>query len=128
MNTLITKGIKVSVSSNYEEEASNPTLSRFIHSYKVRIENLSDDTVKLISRYWKITDGDGSKREVKGDGVVGEQPTLMPGDKHTYTSWCPLSFPTGKMQGHFNMKNMETSDMFSVQIPAFILVADFKEN
>lgn len=128
MNTLITKGIKVSVTCNYEEEASNPTLSRFIHSYKVRIENLSDDTVKLISRYWRITDGDGSKREVKGDGVVGEQPTLLPGDKHTYTSWCPLSFPTGKMQGHFNMKNMETSDMFSVQIPAFILVADFKEN
>lgn len=128
MNTLITKGIKVTVTCNYQEEASNPALSRFIHSYKVRIENLSKSTVKLISRYWKITDGDGSKREVKGDGVVGEQPTLMPGDKHIYSSWCPLSFPTGKMEGHFNMKDMETAEMFSVQIPAFVLVPDFKEN
>jgi ApaG protein len=128
MNTLTTKGIKITVTSNYEAEASNPSLNRFIHSYKVRIENLSDSTVKLISRYWSITDGDGTKREVKGDGVVGEQPTLSPGEKHTYSSWCPLSFPAGKMEGNFSMNNIDTYEMFAVQIPAFTLIADFKEN
>jgi ApaG protein len=128
MNTMTTKGIKVSVSCRYETEASNPTLHRFIHSYRIKIENLGSETVKLISRFWLITDGDGGKREVSGDGVVGEQPTLQPGEEHTYTSWCPLSFPTGKMEGHFNMRNLDNNEMFSVKIPGFTMNADFKEN
>lgn len=128
MNTLTTHGIKISVSSRYEEEASNPTLNRYIHSYKITIENLSKKRVQLLSRYWLIVDGDGSKREVKGDGVVGEQPKLSPGDSHTYSSWSPLSFPAGKMQGHYIMRNLNSEETFEVEIPVFNLVASFKEN
>ena len=127
-NTLITQGIKISVSSKYEKDASNPTLQRYIHSYFVRIENLSDKNVQLLRRYWLITDGDGSKREVKGEGVIGEQPKLHPGDTHSYSSWCPLSFPAGKMSGHYVMINLDTDELFEAEIPEFKLIASFKEN
>lgn len=128
MITLTTHGIKISVSSRYETEASNPSLNRFIHSYNITIENISNKKVQLISRYWLITDGDGNKREVRGDGVVGEQPKLMPGDNHSYNSWCPLSFPTGKMEGHFIMVDLDTEESFEVDVPAFTLMTPFKEN
>jgi len=127
-NTLTTHGIKISVSSRYEKEASNPTLNRYIHSYFISIENQSKKNVQLLSRYWLITDGDGSKREVKGEGVVGEQPMLYPGDTHSYNSWSPLSFPAGKMAGHYIMKDLDTGELFQVDIPEFKLVASFKEN
>ena len=128
MNTLITHGIKISVSSKYEKEASNPTLKRYIHSYHIKIENLSNKRVQLLSRYWLITDGDGTKREVKGEGVIGEQPKLYPGDIHSYSSWSPLSFPAGKMKGHYIMKDLDSNEHFQVDIPEFRLIASFKEN
>ena len=128
MNTLITHGIKISVTSRYEQEASNPTLRRYIHSYNIKIENLSDKKVQLLSRYWLITDGDGTKREVSGEGVIGEQPKLHPGESHMYSSWSPLSFPTGKMVGHYIMKDLDSTKLFQVGIPEFKLIASFKEN
>lgn len=128
MVTLTTHGIKISVVSRYEEQASNPVLRRYIHSYTVTIENVSNKNVQLLTRYWLITDGDGTKREVSGDGVVGEQPTLFPGDKHTYSSWCPVSFPNGKMEGYFTMKDLDNGDSFDVTIPAFTLTALFNKN
>jgi len=128
MNTLTTNGIKVSVQAQYEEESSNPALQRFIYSYRIVIENLSGETVQLLSRYWLIIDGDGTKREVRGEGVIGEQPVLKPMDIHSYTSWCPLSFPYGKMQGHFIMQNIETDQRFPADVPPFNLIAGYKQN
>ncbi len=126
--TLTTHGIKISVSSQYEDNASNPTLKRFIHSYTVNIENRSSRNVQLMTRYWLITDGDGSKREVQGEGVIGEQPKLFRGGSHTYSSWCPLTFPTGKMEGHYIMKDLDSEEELTVNIPSFSLIAGFKEN
>ncbi len=128
MNTLTTHGIKISVISRYEEEASNPALKRFVHSYRIKIENLSNKTVKLLRRYWLIVDGDGSKREVSGEGVIGEQPTLLPGDTHAYSSWCPINYPNGKMEGHYIMKDLDSGTEFQVNVPAFILTATYKNN
>ena len=128
IKTLTTHGITISVVSNYEADASNPMLKRFIHSYTVNIENHSSRNVQLISRYWLITDGDGSKREVKGEGVIGEQPKLYRGGSHTYSSWCPLTFPTGKMEGHYVMKDLDNEEELIVSIPSFSLIAGFKEN
>lgn len=128
MKTLTTKGIKISVLNRYEQDASNPALNRYIHSYVIKIENQSNSTVQLISRFWLITDGDGTKREVSGEGVIGEQPVLRPDEDHTYSSWCPISFPTGKMEGYFNMKDLETLEVFQVAVPAFTLQAPFKQN
>ena len=128
MVTLTTHGIKISVISRYEAGASNPVLKRYIHSYIVKIENQSQRTVKLLSRYWLITEGDGTKREVSGEGVVGEQPILSPGDVHTYSSWSPLSLPNGKMEGHYEMRDLDAGKSFQVSIPAFVLTADYKQN
>jgi ApaG protein len=128
IKTLTTHGIKISVSTQYEADASNPMLKRFIHSYTINIENNSSRNVQLLSRFWLITDGDGSKREVKGEGVIGEQPKLYKGYSHTYSSWCPLTFPTGKMEGHFIMKDIDSDESLKVDIPSFSLIAGFKEN
>ncbi|HMQ08016.1 MAG TPA: Co2+/Mg2+ efflux protein ApaG [Saprospiraceae bacterium] len=128
MVTLTTHGIKITVISRYEKGASNPALKRYIHSYIVKIENQSSRTIKLLSRYWLITEGDGTKKVVTGEGVVGEQPILMPGEVHTYSSWCPLSLPNGKMEGHYKMKDLDDGQMIQVLIPAFILTADYKQN
>ncbi len=84
------------------------------------IENRSEEFVQLLARYWHITDGAGRIEEVRGAGVVGEQPELNPGDSYQYTSGCPLSTPSGIMVGRYTMKNAE-GDLFDVAIPAFSL-------
>ena len=128
IRTKTTHGIKVSVSTQYEVEASNPALKRYIHSYTIHIENNSHRNVQLMSRYWLIIDGDGSKREVQGDGVIGEQPKFFQGGTHTYSSWCPLTFPVGKMEGHFIMKDLDNDETLTINVPSFNLVASFKDN
>jgi ApaG protein len=86
----------------------------------VTIANQSDEAVKLLSRYWHITDGAGRVEEVRGDGVVGEQPELDPGDSYQYMSGCPLSTPSGFMVGSYTMRNSR-GELFDIDIPAFSL-------
>jgi ApaG protein len=120
VNTAITNGIKVSVVSRYEAQHSDPKTRKFVHSYAITIENISPETVQLLSRHWIIVDSDLNTREIKGDGVVGKQPILHPGEAHQYASWCPLATDIGKMSGSYLMRS-ESGDHFNVVVPGFIL-------
>ena len=120
MYKAITHGIEVSVEPFYLAERSDPAEGRYVWGYRVTIDNQSDEHVKLLSRYWHITDGAGRVEEVQGPGVVGEQPDLDPGDSYQYMSGCPLPTPSGIMVGRYTMQNAK-GDTFDVDIPAFSL-------
>jgi len=115
-----TQDIKIEVEPSYVPEQSDPARSHYFFSYKVRISNHGSDTVQLVSRHWIITDGFGQTEEVIGPGVVGQTPTLKPGDAFEYSSFCPLHTPTGSMQGTYVMQGTKGGE-FSVTIPMFIL-------
>jgi ApaG protein len=115
-----TRDIEVAVEPFYLPDRSNPDENRYVWGYRVTIANNSNGFVKLISRHWRITDGSGRVEEVRGPGVVGEQPELNPGDSFQYTSGCPLSTPSGIMVGSYLMLDGE-GDAFEVAIPAFSL-------
>ena len=120
MYSAMTRNIIVTVKPFYMADRSDPDESRYVWGYRVTIDNQSDDTVKLLSRYWHITDGAGKVEEVRGAGVVGEQPQLDPGDSYQYTSGCPLSTPSGFMVGRYTMRNAR-GEQFDIEIPAFSL-------
>lgn len=120
--------MSVTVIPRYEPVHSNPSVGKYIFSYQVTMENLGQVPVKLLSRHWEITDSINSKREITGEGVVGLQPQLEPGEDFTYSSWCPLHSPIGKMSGHYVFLNEQNHETFEVIIPEFLLVADFKLN
>lgn len=115
-----TNGIEITVEPEYLEDQSDPDQHRFLWAYTIVIENHSDQTVQLESRYWRITNAVGKVEEVTGPGVVGEQPVLSPGDTFQYTSGCPLNTPSGTMVGHYAMRG-EDGKVFHVHIPAFSL-------
>ena len=115
-----TDGIEVTVEPFYLEERSNPADDHYVWAYRVTIANNSDRYAQLLSRYWRITDANGKVEEVHGEGVVGEQPELNPGDSYQYTSGCPLSTPSGIMAGHYTMVDAD-GRRFDVAIPAFSL-------
>lgn len=115
-----TDGIRVQVASAYIDSQSDPDENRHVWAYQVRIENLSEETVQLLTRRWRITDGNGRAHEVIGDGVVGEKPVLEPGDHYEYSSGTPLATSTGFMTGIFQMIDA-SGRRFSVQVPAFSL-------
>lgn len=114
------KQIKVNVKSFFLEEQSEPSEDNYIWAYKVYIKNNSMNTVKLVSRCWKIIDENGYQKEVRGDGVVGEQPILKPGETFEYTSGTPLNTRSGLMHGSYLMTN-DKGKKFEVKIPAFSL-------
>ncbi len=116
----VTRDIEVEVEPFYLEERSDVPNGRYVWGYRVTIENRSDQCVQLLSRYWHITDANGRVEEVRGAGVVGEQPELNPGDSYQYTSGCPLSTPSGIMVGTYTMQGGE-QEVFEVAIPAFSL-------
>lgn len=120
MYSATTKGITVIVKPTFLEDQSQPSERYFVWAYHVRIENNGTQTVQLRTRHWRITDGAGRLQEVKGDGVVGEQPTLSPGQAFEYTSGCPLGTPSGIMVGSYQML-AATGEAFDVAIPAFSL-------
>ena len=120
MYRAITRDIEVVVEPFYLEEQSDPEDSRYVWGYRIVISNHSKTAVRLITRYWNITDQNGQVDEVTGPGVVGEQPQLNPGDTYEYSSGCPLDTPSGMMFGHYSMENDE-GEMFEVDIPAFSL-------
>ena len=99
----ITNGVCVEVEAEYSEEHSAPQNSHWFFLYTITISNQSDQTVQLLSRHWIITDATGQQQEVRGPGVVGEQPVLGPGEGFEYTSGCPLSTPFGSMEGSYEM-------------------------
>lgn len=123
--TAMTRHIKVAVRPKYLEDQSAPADGHFVWAYHVRIENLGRETVQLLSRLWRITDARGEIHEVRGPGVVGEQPVLEPGDSFEYTSGTPLNTPSGIMAGAYHMEN-ERGETFDVQIPAFSLDSPYQ--
>lgn len=116
----VTRGIRVSVESAYVADRSSPEEGQWFFAYTVRIANDSQATVQLLSRHWIITDANGRVGEVNGAGVVGEQPTLAPGDEFEYTSACPLETPFGTMQGTYQMVT-DTGEHFDADIAPFTL-------
>ncbi|MBB3521642.1 ApaG protein [Rhizobium leguminosarum] len=120
MYRALTKDIEVVVEPFYLEEQSDPEDDRYVWGYRIVISNNSAIAVRLVNRYWNITDQNGQVDEVTGPGVVGEQPRLSPGDTYEYSSGCPLDTPSGLMFGHYQMETDE-GEMFDVDIPAFSL-------
>lgn len=120
MYRAVTRGIAVEVEPFFLAEQSDPAEDRYVWAYRVTVENGSDMPVQLLSRYWHITDGQGRVEEVRGPGVVGEQPHLAPGDSFQYTSGCPLSTPSGIMVGRYMMES-GGGERFEIDIPAFSL-------
>lgn len=116
----ITRDIAISVHPQYLDDQSSPDEGYFVWAYSVRIENRGSDTVRLESRYWKITDALGRVKEVRGPGVVGEHPVLRPGESFEYTSGTPLPTSSGFMVGSYQMVG-QTGQPFDVAIPAFSL-------
>jgi len=121
-----TRSIRVTVEPFYLEDQSSPSDNHFVWAYQVRIENMGSDTVQLVNRYWHITDSLGRVQEVRGVGVVGEQPTLKPGESFEYTSGTPLPTPSGIMVGTYEMESA-SGRRFDVAVPAFSLDSPHEE-
>lgn len=117
-----TRGVTVRVSVSFLAEQSQPAQGRWFWAYHIRVENAGEMAVQLLTRHWIITDGRGSRHEVEGEGVVGEQPVIAPGASYDYVSGCPLATPTGAMQGSYHMVGEDGSG-FDVAIPRFPLIA-----
>ncbi len=115
-----TRNIEVEVEPFYLDDRSEPEEGRYFWGYRITIVNNSDDAVQLMARYWRITDAVGRVEEVRGPGVVGEQPELNPGDSFQYTSGCPLRTSSGFMVGSYTMRT-EAGELFEIDIPPFPL-------
>ncbi|MEO1655134.1 MAG: Co2+/Mg2+ efflux protein ApaG [Bacteroidota bacterium] len=125
MITQITDGIKVSVLTGYQKEYSSPAQSHYVFTYKISIENCSSYTIQLLKRHWFIHDVNGFVKEVEGEGVVGKQPILEPGEIHQYVSGCNLRTGIGKMRGTYLMERIYDGKHFEVFIPEFTLMVPF---
>src|ERR1700750_3371468 len=128
MVTTITDGVKVSVETIYQPEYSNPANDHFMFAYKVKIENMSTYAVRLLARHWYIFDSNGAKREVEGEGVVGQQPVIEPGSSHEYVSGCNLKTDMGSMKGESEMVRLLDWPYFNVQISEFYLIPPYRMN
>lgn len=128
MTTQITDGVKVSVETVFQSEYSNPEMEHFMFAYKIRIENLTEYSVKLLRRYWYIFDSIGGVRTVEGDGVVGLQPSIAPGEAHEYVSGCHLRSDMGSMWGKYEMVREIDQEILEVAIPKFSLIAPYRLN
>ena len=122
-----TRKINITVNPYFLDDQSEPEDQHFVWAYQVTIDNQSNEKVQLKNRYWKIIDSNGSEQEVRGEGVVGEQPILNPGEKFEYTSGTPLTTSSGFMEGSYEMQN-DNGDIFNVQIPQFSLDNPFESN
>jgi len=115
-----TRGVVIKVEPDFLEEESEPAESRFVWAYTVEIENTGAETIQLLTREWQITDARGRTEIVRGEGVVGEQPVIKPGERYRYTSGAPLPTPSGFMKGHYGMRASD-GDEFAATIPPFAL-------
>src|SRR4051794_8370603 len=128
MDIQTTQGVQVTVTTNYLPDYSSPGQQHYVFAYKINIANNSGYTVKLLRRYWQIFDSNGTVREVEGEGVVGLQPVLEPGESHQYVSGCNLKTDLGKMKGHYEMERLVDGRKFTVEIPEFVLITPYKLN
>lgn len=128
MTTQVTRGIKISVDCEYEPSYSDPNQPHFVFSYTISIRNESQKPVQLMRRYWEILDSNGDYREVEGEGVVGAQPVLQPGEEYSYESACNLTTDFGVMKGKYLMVQDDDGNPFEVTIPEFQLEAPFRLN
>ena len=128
MISKISEGVEVSVETFYQQDYSNPLQSEYMFAYRISIENHNAFPVKLHRRHWHIFDSNGSYREVEGEGVVGVQPVLSPGEKYQYVSGCNLKTEMGKMHGTYQMENLNSKQLFDVNIPPFEMFVPFKNN
>lgn len=120
MSDVTTRGVRVEVASTYVPERSAPEENEYFFAYTVRISNVGEETVQLVSRHWVITDGEGEVKHVRGPGVVGEQPVLRPGQAFEYTSFCPLATSFGTMHGEYEMRTADGAS-FDAAIAPFAL-------
>jgi ApaG protein len=128
MEIAVTNGITVAVETNYLPRHSDTRASSYVFGYHIMIENGSPHTVQLRRRHWYITDGAAQLREVEGEGVVGEQPVLAPGERYQYASFCDLNTEMGKMRGNYLMERKDDGSLFEVEIPEFRMIVPSKLN
>ena len=128
MVTEVTSGVKVSVETFYVSEQSVPRTKKFVFAYRISIENRSEHTIQLLRRHWFIFDSCGSINEVEGEGVVGEQPVISPGDTFRYTSGCHLQSEAGSMKGFYTMHRTDGGRKFKVVIHEFQMIVPYKLN
>jgi ApaG protein len=128
MLTKTTNGVKISVETFYQPEYSQPLNNEFMFAYRIAITNESEYTIKLLRRHWVVVDSNGIVREVEGEGVVGQQPVIEPGQTHPYVSGSHLRTEMGKMRGFYTMERLIDGKLFKVEIPEFPLIAPFKMN
>lgn len=125
MYTSVTRNIRVTVEPAFLEDQSSAPDDHYVWAYQVKIENCGNEPVQLINRYWSITNAMGRNQEVRGEGVVGEQPLLQPGDVFEYTSGTPLDTPSGIMVGSYEMER-SNGERFDIEIPAFSLDSPYQ--
>lgn len=128
MISQITKGVRITVRTQFQSGYSRPEMNHYIFTYKILIENRSEYSVQLLKRHWYIFDSNGEHREVEGDGVVGQQPVIMPNEIYEYESACNLTTDIGKMHGIYKMIRIIDKEKFSVDIPEFKLIAPHRLN
>jgi ApaG protein len=128
MVSKISEGVGISVEIFYQSDYSNPRNQEFMFAYRITIENHNNFTVQLLRRQWFIFDSNGEHREVEGEGVIGIQPVIKPGETYQYVSGCNLKTEMGKMHGTYLMQNQDRKENFNVHIPSFDMIVPFKNN
>lgn len=128
MANKISEGVEINVETFYQPDYSNPVSGEYMFAYRISIENHNNFPVKLHRRHWHIFDSNGSYREIEGEGVVGVQPILNPGERYQYVSGCNLRTEMGKMHGAYSMENLNNKKTFEVNIPIFEMIVPFKMN
>jgi len=128
LNSIVTAGIRVSVRTLFVPDQSSVKTQTFVFAYRISIKNESTSTVQLIRRHWNIKDAFGEQRIVAGDGVVGQQPVLAPGEEHSYISGCVFKTSVGLMEGFYTFVNAGSGQEFEARIPAFTLITPFSLN
>lgn len=116
-----TEGLCVRVEPHFLPEESEPAEGRYVWAYTIEIENRTPEAVQLLSRFWRITDANGVTQEVRGPGVIGQQPVIAPGESFRYTSAAPLAAPSGLMMGSYSMVRVDDGASFDITVPAFAL-------
>ncbi len=128
ISTETTRGIRISVHTQYQDEQSRPLENRYVFTYQIIIENCSDYSIQVLSRHWTIVDSNGMTRDIKGEGIVGQQPVIPPGTTHKYTSWANINSDMGKMFGTYCVERQIDEELFEVKIPEFKLITPYKLN
>ena len=128
MVTEITEGVRVSVEAEYQPEYSSPSQYHYVFTYRVSIENNSPKTIQVMRREWHIQDAGYKNREVTGEGIVGQQPIIEPGNTHQYVSGCNLKSGIGCMYGTYQIERLVDGKLLNISIPIFQMIAPFKLN